>query len=212
LQSSWPRMHDSGIEFPPQSGHPEGVGLLVEAYACVVSGRTAWYVSSPLTSGKRSREWRRRNAERVGAAAALTSENFTRDVLAPNRKDAARFVETLRARQNQVVIDPVALADIPDWKQSDYQVLWARVIERYVATVVFREGWQVSNGCAWELLTAYLADCRLLREDLSPLEMPTAQALLETTVSAPDGSPAFLVAVLDALKHNRRNREWRAPN
>jgi hypothetical protein len=200
-------MQGSDTEFPPHPDHQDGILLLVECYSCVVSGRTAWYVSSPLTSGQRSREWRRKNAKHMDGTLASTSDSFNRDVLAPNREDAARFVTGLRARQGEVVIDPTSLADITGWTQSDYRVFWARVIERYVATIVFRNGWQHSNGCAWELLTAYLADCRLLCEDLSPLEIAKARSLLETVVMASGEGPpsAFLVAVLRAL--NNREKE-----
>jgi len=202
----------AGDEFPPKAGHPHEIAQLSEAFACTVSGRTAWYVSSPLTSGERSLEWRRRYSEHGAKATAQLSESFRRDVLALNRGDAARFVEGLRARTTQVVINPSALADIPHWTQSDYRVLWASVIERYVSTVVFRDGWQHSNGCAWELLTAYVADRRLLREDLSPLGIAEAQTLVETAISAVGErqATAFLVAVFDALNDNRKDREWHA--
>jgi hypothetical protein len=172
----------------------------------------AWYVSSPLTTGERSQEWRRRNTEQLDGEAGQTSESFNREVLALNREDAARFVEGIRAQGHAIVIDPTGLADIPGWTQSDYRILWGRVIERYVATVVFRNGWQHSNGCAWELLTAYIAGCTLLQEDLSPLNIEEAQTRLRAASSALGERPAsaFLTAVLNALDENRRKREWHA--
>src|SRR5439155_20429436 len=100
-----------------------------------------------------------------------------------------------------VVIDPTALGDMPDWSQSDYRVLWARVLQSYVSTVVFRDGWQYSNGCAWELLNSYLNNCALLREDLTPLDIQQARSLLAEAVSAGGDRPdtAFLASVLAML-------------
>jgi hypothetical protein len=203
------RMNESGSEFPPKAQRPDQVALLAEAFASVAIGRTAWYVSSPLTSGKRSFEWQRANKE-LGDSSQLLSEDFKQQVLSRNRTDAARFVDSLRARERSVVIDPTGLADIPGWTQSDYRVLWAEVIRRYVSTVVFRDGWQHSNGCAWEFLTASLADCVLLREDLSRLSAAEARSELEEAAAElrQTGGSIFLVAVLNALDEAGMDKKW----
>lgn len=202
-------MIEPGSEFPPQPEHPDQVAFLTEAFASVVIGRTAWYVSSPLTSGKRSLEWQSANRA-LGSSSQQRSEDFKKQVLAVNRTDAARFVESLRANKRTVVIDPTALADIPGWTQSDYRVLWAGVIRRYVSTVVFRDGWQHSNGCAWEFLTACLADRTLLREDLSQLVGMEARSKLEEAAAEVQaaGSSTFLVAVLNALNEADMDEKW----
>ncbi len=204
-------MNEPSVEFPPQALHPEQVGLLTDAFRTIASGRIVWYVSSPLTSGKRSIEWLMATQQPVGDPSELLSEDFKRTVLAVNRTDAASFVESLREREHRIVIDPTALPELPGWTQADYRVLWAAVIKRYVATVVFRDGWEYSNGCAWELLTAYVSNCRLLRENLSPLSVPEAKAMVEDAVAEPrtDSGGTFLKSVLTALTQAVMDNEWR---
>jgi len=205
-------MNQSGIPFPPQTQHLHDVALLTEAFAAVVADRTAWYVSSPLTSGLRSRHWLTANRA-VDDAGQASSEDFIRHVVALNRTEAATFVQALRSRERHVVIDPTALEDVPGWTQSDYRVLWAKIIQRYVETVVFRDGWQHSNGCAWEFLTAWAARCLLLREDLSPMSVQDGRSLLEASAAEqpPGASKAFLTAVLKALATESMEKQWRAP-
>ena len=208
------RVSHPGTDFPPKAKRPEEVAILIESFACVTDARNLWYVSSPLTSGERSLQWRRAVPNQLDDLSALVSENFRRDVVDVNRIDAAKFVQGLRAQHQSVVIDPTALADIPNWTQSDYRVFWARVIEEYVETIVFRDGWQHSNGCAWEFLTAYLANCKLLREDLTPLAVREGQSLLEGAVAAASQGPmsGFLVSVLEALNNQGQDAKWHAPH
>jgi hypothetical protein len=207
-------MKTSAAQFPPQPTHPGAVALVIEAYASVVGDRSAVYVSSPLTTGERSRRWHDRDPKARAAVAEADSESFKTDVLVPNRRDAAKFVASLRANENRVVIDPGALGDIAGWTQSDYRFLWARVIERYCSRVVFREGWQHSDGCAWELLSAYLAGCSLLNEDLKPLQIGEAETLLERATSTPDSTERsdFRIAVVASLQESRIRREWHDPS
>jgi hypothetical protein len=193
---------ESSLEFPPRPSHPDEIDILVEVLASLVEGRGAFYVSSPLTTGQRAFEWHLGGEGISKPRARLIDDSFRREVIEPNREEAAGFARDLRRRTRRVVIDPTALRDLPDWIQADYQVLWARVIERYVEAVVFRDGWQFSSGCAYEFLAAHATGARLLREDLSRLSVEEAHALLAKAIdeSRARGVTAhFLRRVLTAV-------------
>jgi hypothetical protein len=196
-------MSQSRDEFPPQARHANEVALVSEGFASVVRGRAAWYVSSPLTSGELADEWRRKNQNEGDPLRQSTADSFKREVLERNRIEAATFVEALRAREHRVVIDPTAVGAVTDWAQSDYRALWASVIQKYVATIVFRDGWQYSSGCAWEFLTGYHAHCGLVHQDLTSLGLDEARSLLASAIARHSlNGRSFLTAVLHALDAN----------
>lgn len=185
------------------ASHSHEVDILVEVFASLVEGRSAVYVSSPLTTGQRAFEW---HLSRLSISEHPSSEHatdsFRRDVIEPNREQAARFVLDLRRTTGGGVIDPTAVGDFPGWTQADYRVLWARVIEQYAEAVVFRDGWQYSSGCAYEFLAAFRSGTRLLREDLSPLAVEYGHALVEQAIEESQlrgVPPRFLQGVLKAL-------------
>ena len=193
-------------EFPPRAEHISEIERLVGVFACVVENRSAIYVSSPLTTGLLAFEWHARS----GSSHPLNSAGqtqFTRDVVIPNRKQAAHYVRNLRNSENLVVIDPSALDDQPGWTQSDYRVFWGRIIEEYCETIVFRDGWQHSDGCAYEFHAAVFSGARLLREDLAPLSINLGRSLLVAAIEElrlRTGSSEFLEGVLSALDETLR--------
>ena len=141
--------------------------------ASVVVGRSAVYVSAPITSGKRLARWvGSRNVE-FDPSHPDNYEDFQREVLEPNCEHAQNIIGDLRKKFPNVLIDPTALKDIDGWTQDDYRYLWAKVIEQYATTVVFIDGWQYSNGCSYEFLVSYQSasdHCPLvLDENLKPL-------------------------------------------
>lgn len=190
-------------EFPPQAEHIREVESLVEVFASVVEGRSALYASSPLTTGQRAFDWHRRSGSLSGIALTKRdADAFRREVLEPNRVQAARFAQDLRQRTGRLVIDPTAVEDLPAWTQADYHVLWGRVIERYADVVVFRDGWQHSSGCAYEFFAACTSGSQLFREDLTPLAREEGRVLLADAVDenrARGISGEFLQRVLKAL-------------
>lgn len=165
--------------FPPRPDHPRQVELLLEVFASVVEGRTAWYVSSPLTTGPRAFEWHRQNKRRNALDGRIVaSDEFRRGVIEPNRTEAAAFVHKLRETRRRIVIDPTALEDLPEWSQADYRVFWGRVIEEFAEAVVFRDGWMYSSGCAYEFFVALSSRVHVLAESLSPLTLEQGRALI----------------------------------
>ncbi len=188
-------------KFPPTAEHPREIKILSEAFACVVAGRTALYVSSPLTTGRRASEWHLRS-ERT-APTRSDADDFRRRVIEPNRQQAAAYVRDLRERTKRVVIDPTALEDMPRWTQADYQVFWGQVIQRYAEAVVFRNGWQYSSGCAYEFLVSHTSGGRLLREDLTPLTLEEGLSLIGRAIQEArmrGASGEFLQQVREALE------------
>jgi hypothetical protein len=197
----------SDHSFPPTTTRVDEVTMLLEAFASVTEGRSATYVSSPLTTGARAFEWHRRNGGHTSGKPGA----FETDVVEPNREEAAAFARSLRATMNRVVIDPTAMADIPEWRQSDYRYFWGRVIEEYCDEIVLRDGWQFSSGCSYELLVGWETQARLLRQDLTPLKKEEAEELLTRAIEeteAHGASAAFLHAVRQALTQPR-GYAWR---
>ena len=186
---------DSG--FPPHATRPDEIALLLEGLASVIEGRTATYVSSPLTTGQTAAEWHLRN----GGRPAADDEGFRRDVMEPNRTAAASYVRELRKTRG-VVIDPTAMGDLPGWTQPDYRYFWGRVIELYANEVVFRDAWQHSSGCAYEFFVALQSGASTIREDLTPLSLEDGQALVRAAVEECETrgvSAEFLRGVVEAL-------------
>lgn len=189
------------MTFPPEPHHTESIEMLVEVFASVAEGREAVYVSSPFTTGRRHAEWRR-SCEASDEDDVHLTERLTRRVLDRNRADARQFVRHLRQRLGRIVIDPLALPDIPEWAQDDYRTFWSRVIERYASSVVFRAGWEYSSGCSFEFLTAAQSGSKLLDEALKPLSVEEGRRLLQLAIqdNRSFGDPTwFLESVFDAL-------------
>jgi hypothetical protein len=189
-------------DFPPRAIHGQEIQLLAQTFATVLDTRTAFYVSSPLTTGERAFEWHVRNGNVSASSSFDVSARFRRDVMEPNRRQAAQYVRELRRRTGRVVIDPTALEDVPEWTQGDYLVLWGTVIQQFVEAVVFRPGWQHSSGCAYEFLVASESGARLLNADLAPLSIQEGRGMIAHAVDETRmrGSVSpFLEGVLQAL-------------
>lgn len=183
--------------FPPLTSFPDQVELLLSAFASVVEPHTAIYVSTPLTTGRRALEWHSANG-----TASPPDDSFRAKVIDRNRRDAANFVHRLRETEARVTIDPTALPDVPEWQQADYRYFWGRVIERYAARVVFRDGWQYSSGCAYEFLVAHRLGLDVRDEHENGLPQDRGRQMIEDAASEAESqgvSAAFLRCVAQAL-------------
>lgn len=168
--------------FPPQTTHEREVEALLNILASVVVGRSAVYVSAPITSGKRLARWvGSRNVE-FDPSHPDNYADFQREVLEPNCEHAQNAIINLRKKFPNVLVDPTALKDVDGWTQDDYRYLWAKVIEQYATTAVFLDGWQYSNGCSYEFLVSYQSasdHCPLvLDENLKPLTLDQGLTLI----------------------------------
>lgn len=196
------------FDWVPQPQNKREIEVLAECFAVVVEGRTAFYVSSPLTTGLRAFEWHTPRSSGDAVRAGPTSDDkFRRDVIEPNRAAAATYVRRLREKTKSAVIDPTAMGDVSGWIQADYHFFWGEVIKRYAHTVVFRDGWMYSTGCAYEFLVASVSGAQTLREDLTPLTGEQGRELIQQAVlrvqSRPD-NVQLLRRIVDALMDSSR--------
>jgi hypothetical protein len=184
------------LNFPPRPSHTREIESIVQVLAGVITGRSAIYVSAPITSGKRFSHRARR------IEPDLHRNTLFRDVIEPNLAHAASVVELLRRRKSGPLIDPTAVDDLANWSQDDYRHLWGSVIERYVQTVVFLDDWQYSNGCAYEFLVAQRCELTTCdeRDEVISLEDGIARIDMAIEESKTMATPTvFLEHVLDAL-------------
>ncbi len=172
------------LNFPPVTTHERDVDLLVNILASLIEDHAGVYVSTPITSGRRFAEWSNSRDVEIDLSHPETYQDFLREVLEPNSEHAKCVIKKLRGIFSKALIDPTALKDIDGWNQDDYRYLWARVIEKYADTVVFLNGWQYSNGCAYEFLTANGMAHRpsILKETLEPLTLVEGIRLLKAAV------------------------------
>lgn len=158
-------------EFPPQSDREVEIEAIVSVFASVIEGRSAYYVSTPMTTGKESLEPHRAvAADRIANEAGLEPRRHT---IHCNHAYVQELVQELRRSLASPVINPTAIANLPGWTQSDYRVLSARLIECYVHTVIFVEDWQYSLGCSYEFLVARQTGAKTVSqkwEDISVAE------------------------------------------
>jgi len=175
------------FNFPPETTHERELELLLNVLGSVISDQTAVYVSAPITSGRRFANWSSARDLEIDLSQPETYQEFLREVLEPNSKHARKIIRRLRSSFTKALIDPTALKDIEGWTQDDYRVLWARVIEQYAGTVIFLDGWQYSNGCAYEFFIANRlgSDSRpsVLKETLEPLTLEEGIRLIKSAVS-----------------------------
>src|SRR5258706_2063918 len=170
--------------FPPKTTHEREIDSMLNVLRGVVVNHSAVYVSTPITSGRRFADWSNRRDVDVDLAHPQTYQDFLKEVLEPNSEHARKIINELQGLFAKALIDPTALKDIDGWVQDDYRVLWGRVIECYVDTVVFLDGWQYSNGCAYEFLVANRVTPRpsIFKETLEPLTVEEGIGLLKSAV------------------------------
>jgi hypothetical protein len=199
------------VLFPPGPDHPDEVAMVAETFATVVEGRVARYVSSPLTTGELFIGWRGSNSAPDPGDVAY-AEAFRRAVIEPNRDNARTFVARLRADCTDVVIDPTSLPNLPGWTQEDYRSLWGEVIRRYVRLVVFRNGWEFSDGCTYEFFVAAGQGVLMTHEDISPIGEEEGIRLIRAAIDwkrANGVSAEFALAVLAAMRPGNAERRAR---
>ena len=134
-----------------QSRYSDRNLLLMDFLGCIIEGKQAVYVSTPITTGPRYMNWLRRESRSQNEELAM----YQQEVINPNLTHGRELVCRIRSHfMNRVVIDPTAVR-LPGWEQGDYHELWGGVIERYARMVVLGDGWEYSYGCAYEFLIAH---------------------------------------------------------
>ncbi|MBI3409416.1 MAG: hypothetical protein HY040_13830 [Planctomycetes bacterium] len=154
------------------SDRPEFAWML-DMLASSIGEQKAIYVSVPITTGPRLFSWFRdliARGEPLPDPRRPEGNHERRQViLEPNLRDAQALVTRLRGLKKEPVIDPSILRDVPGWRQEDYISLWEGVIERFVAQIVFADGWNFSFGCAHEFLFATNRKVATLDSNFEPI-------------------------------------------
>lgn len=202
------------LNFPPQPTHEREIEAALEVLAGVVTGRTAVYLSAPITSGKRFSDWHHKQTGDVDPSHSNHRDAYAREVVEMNRMHARALAWQLRAALPKPLIDPTAVNDLPDWTQDDYRFLWACVIETYIDMVIFIDSWQYSNGCAYEFLTAQRHGIATFDERLQPLHPTDGVRLLREAIAElharrqPTSFLESVVAELSTLQANAAEETW----
>jgi hypothetical protein len=184
-------------EFPPVPKHARDIAILLGLYETVCPEGTAWYVSTPITTGQRKTRWQ--SVLGMDESHPDFKIALLEHVVTPNIEDAAKVVEDLRI-DHSLVINPSAMKDVPGWVQSDYRAFWGEVITRFVQTVVFMDGWEYSSGCCYEFLVATKFNIVTLAQDLTPLTREAGIRMVRETVEAGDPDAPFRHAILAELQ------------
>ena len=82
-------------------------------------------------------------------------------------------------------------------------MLWAHVIQRLARAVVFVDGWEWSNGCAFEFLIAQRTGKPCTDEHLRPVSATTGKEMVECAIQEigqAGESTEFLECVLADLQ------------
>ena len=189
-----------GQNFPPRSNRTAEFSLILTAFGSILEKRSAYYLSVPITSGKRYMEMRHLSGS--GEGSREDSDNLRAQLIQLSRVQTEPFVRHLRSQLSSCVIDPTAI-ELPNWDQADYHVFWASVIERYVHTVIFTEDWHYSRGCIYEYLTAIETGAKTLTKALALLPLDSGLKLIKralTELRHNDENAAFHDAVAHRLQ------------
>ncbi len=188
-------------EFPPQSDRQKEIEAIVSAFSSVIEGRSAYYVSTPMTSGKRSVEPQHAAAMDMSVPEALREHR--RNMIHCNHAYVHKLVHELRRSLASPIINPTAITGLPGWTQSDYRALSAHVIKRYVHTVVFVDGWQYSLGCSYEFLIARQTGVKTVTQKLEEISVAGGLRLIRDAVNElqrTGNDTSFLKAVVQELE------------
>jgi hypothetical protein len=157
--------------FSPQPRRIKDIELILTGVKIAVNGRNVVYISLPITTGKRFWDWHADLEAILEISDCAYLREHQKHVVAPNRQNVQRIMKVIEKKVGRDIISPTLLEDLPGWTQDDYRTLWARVLKECVNMVVFAEGWEYSNGCAYEFLIATQAGIRRVNEHLRPLRL-----------------------------------------
>lgn len=157
------------------------VAYIEAVFPTILEEHSAYYVSTPITSGRMFVEWR--SETRLKETDKAYVDEHRQRVIEVNLAQVRPLIQVLRRRLSVPVIDPTALKDVPGWTQEEYRYLWARVIKQYVATAVFMYGWEYSAGCSYEFLVAKESDVRTVDTDMREISVKEGLTILEAAIA-----------------------------
>jgi hypothetical protein len=164
-----------------QLRYPNYFEKIADLLRSVIEGRTATYVSVPITTGPLFLRWFKERGAKLDPASHEYREEHYRSVILPNLEHARNRILELRRESSKIVIDPTAF-EPPEWTQDEYRYFWGKVIEHYVNIVVFLDGWQYSSGCCFEFLTATRCGADTITENKQPIGRETGIELITAAI------------------------------
>lgn len=183
-----------------------GIENMVELFSCIISGKNAVYISAPITTGERFVSWYANHGHSLESGSQEYDKEHYRQVIQPNRDGAKARISELRQKLSKVksiVVDPTPF-NWPEWNQDDYRYFWGKVLERYITSVIFLDGWQYSRGCAFEFLSAIQSGAETLNEAQTPIDLEIGLRMVEEAISQYREiglSTIFLERVVNLLKN-----------
>lgn len=191
-------MTENPLNNPKDTG---AIDNIIDIFNCMIDGKTATYISTPITTGLRFLAWYKETGCTLDPGSTEYKDEHYRAVIAPNTEEVKRKINTLRAQRSSIMINPTAF-NWSEWTQDDYRHFWGKVIENYAESVLFLDGWQFSSGCAFEFLTAVRAGTETLKEDGSQLDRETGFQLIKDAIVEYNENAipsTYLERVLDEL-------------
>ena len=188
-------------EFPPQSNREAEIAAIISVLNSVIEGRSAYYISTPMTTGKSSVE--PQHAATMDGPIPETLREHRRNTIHRNHAYVHKLVQELRKSLASPVINPTEITDLPGWTQSDYRVLSAHIIERYVHTVIFVDDWQYSLGCSYEFLAAQQTGAKTVTHNMEEVSIAEGIRLIRGAVNELQrmgNNTSFLKAVTHELE------------
>jgi len=170
---------------PPERPRPDAVHHAMLSFARCLGARDRQevYVSTPITTGAAYVTWRNNVGNHLDRSHPKYRDQHREHVIDKNIARIRPVISGLRRHfHGQLVVDPTSLPDVDDWEQHDYHAFWCALIEQYIRTAVFTDGWQFSTGCVREFATAIKAGVWILQEDLAPLTIPTGLQLVRDAI------------------------------
>jgi hypothetical protein len=121
------------------------------------------YVSVPITSGPRLYQFMEKYGVATLAEAKKDHERFLAEVIEPNMADGVKQSGYWSEKLKGAVIAPAefdgrlyrAWGKV-QWNADDFMGMWVPLIEEKITNMAMLNGWEYSNGCGEEYLTATL--------------------------------------------------------
>lgn len=163
-------------------GHPVSIEDFVGLFGTILRGRCAYYISVPITSGTRFHRWYKDEGSKIVHDRKRYAQEHYGNVIQHNLKWFIKRIEEIRKSvNNNIVIDPTVF-EFRSWDQKQYRLFWAKVIEKYVHTIIFMDGWQFSSGCANEFLVGAISGISLLDENRQPIMVKAGLELMHEAI------------------------------
>ncbi|MHA3701562.1 hypothetical protein ACXR2U_05215 [Jatrophihabitans sp. YIM 134969] len=156
----------------------------VQAFAAAGAGNGLFYVSTPITTGRRELEL----MDELGVA--NREELYTHyksrwltEVFQANETEAAKYARVFgeTVGLSHLVVNPAQFHGSPAWTQDEYDSLWGRLLTNFPATIAPVPGWAFSRGARVEISVGLRHGRQVVAADGSPRSV---QSMLDECAAA----------------------------